>query len=298
MIEAINLTKKFENNIALNSANLKIPSGSIFGLVGSNGSGKSTLLRLISGVYAPDSGEICIDKERPFNNAKKKSEICYLPDTPYFLHQSDLDEMAKFYAGIWQSFSFEKYNELLKAFPLNNKHRISQMSKGMQRQAALILSLAACPKYLLLDESLDGLDPVMRRVLKSILIDCAENGTTTVISSHSMRDVDNLCDNVALLHRGESILAGNLAAIKEDIHKIQMAFEKTPEETVFSGLHLLKIERTGRLITMVVKGQKQELEHKIKQLSPLFADFLEPSFEEIFLYELEAKGYDAANILK
>ena len=211
MIKTENLTKKFGNTIALNSINMEIAEGSIYGLVGSNGSGKSTLLRLISGVYMPDGGKITVDEEEIFDNPQVKAKIVFLGDTPYFLPQSNIDEMAIFYNALYPSFSMEIYKKLITEFPLNPKARISAMSKGMQRQAALILAISTQPKFLLLDEAFDGLDPVMRRVLKGLLISGAENnGMTTIISSHNLRELEDVCDRVGLIHNGNIIFNDNI----------------------------------------------------------------------------------------
>ena len=298
MIEINSVTKRFDSKIALDNVSFGIPKGSIFGLVGSNGSGKSTLLRLISGVYMCDGGEISVGGNSPFNSPKTKVKICYLADTPYFVHQANIDEMARLYKSIYPSFSDEKLEYLKTVFPLDCKAKISTMSKGMQRQAALMLCLAANPDYLLLDEAFDGLDAVMRKVLKTLLADGANDGMTTIIASHNLRDLDYLCDRVGLLHFGKIIFSDDIEAIKRNVHKVQSAFEKTPDTSVFDKLNVLKKEKIGSLIQLVVKGKIEEVLSFLNTLNPVFLETIEPSFEEIFMYELEVKGYDAENILK
>ncbi len=298
MIEIKGVTKRFQEKIALDNVEFSIPKGSVFGLVGSNGSGKSTLLRLISGVYSLDGGEILVDGVTPFNSPKIKSQICYLADTPYFVHQSNINEMAKLYKSIYPTFSDERFEYLKTIFPLDTKIKISTMSKGMQRQAALMLCLAVKPRYLLLDEAFDGLDPVMRKVLKTLLTDGAAEGMTTIIASHNLRDLDYLCDRVGLLHFGKILFSDDIEALKKGVHKIQLAFERTPDMSVFSELNCIKCEKTGSLIQLIVKGEEEEIMSFLNKLNPVFIEAIDLNFEEIFMYELEVKGYDAENIIK
>lgn len=298
MIQATNLVKKFDDTVALDGVNITIPEGSVFGLVGSNGSGKSTLLRLISGVYVPDGGELLVDGSKVFNNNELKSKICYLPDTPYFVHQSNLNEMIKFYKMFYPDFSEEKFEQLNAMFPLDRKKRISTMSKGMQRQAALMLCLSTEPEYLLLDEAFDGLDAVMRKTLKSLLADRVSRGLTTVIASHNLRELEELCDTVGLLHSGKVLYNSGIDELKGNIHKIQVVFSKIPDTSVFGELNVLKLEKTGSVITLVARGNEQEILSYINMLCPSFVEVIPPTFEEVFLYELEANGYDAKNLIE
>lgn len=298
MIEAINLTKRFENKIALDSVNFEIKEGSVYGLVGSNGSGKSTLMRLISGVYTSDGGDILIDGEKPFNNPELKSKICYLPDTPYFIHQSNINEMAKYYAMMYPTFDWVRFEYLSSIFPLNKKARIATMSKGMQRQAALMLCLSVRPKYLLLDEAFDGLDPVMRKVLKSLLAEGVSDGMTAIIASHNLSDLESLCDSVGLLHNGNIVFNEDIDNLKGNVHKVQAVFSMIPDLSVFDELKPMKIEKTGSLIQLVVKGDEKEIKSFLNALVPVFIELVPPSLEEIFVYELEEKGYDFEELLK
>jgi len=298
MITAVDLIKKFENHAALDGVNFNIEEGSIYGLVGANGSGKSTLLRVISGVYMPDGGNIIVDNMEVFNNPEIKERICYLPDTPFFLHQSNLSEMARLYEGLYSSFSRERFEYLTDVFPINKKSKIANMSKGMQRQAALILALSCCPKYLLLDEAFDGLDPVMRKVLKSLLIEGIENGgMTAIIASHNLRELEELCDKVGLIHNGKIVFNDSIESLKGNLHKVQIAFERVPDTSVFEHLDVLKIEQMGSLLNLAVRGDAGEIESFLKKLNPLFVELLPPTLEEIFMYELEVTGYDVKEIL-
>ncbi len=299
MIEAVNLTKRFGEAKALNEMNCKIEEGSIYGLVGSNGSGKSTLLRVIAGVYYPDSGEIIVDHMRTFDNPALKAKIFFLADTPYFIHQSNLLEMAHFYQLMYPSFNRARFEELIEIFPLDRKAKISHMSKGMQRQAALILALSTMPKYLLLDEAFDGLDPVMRQVLKALLCDgVAEQNLTAIIASHNLRELEDLCDHIGLIHKGKMLLNGELDQLKQNLHKVQLAFALNPDLSVLSSLNILKTKRTGSLIELIVRGEEQDTLSFLRKLNPLFVESIPLSLEEIFIYELEANGYDYNSILK
>ena len=298
MIFAKNLVKRFDEKEALKNISLQIAEGSVYGLVGSNGSGKSTLLRLISGVYMADEGKVGIDGENTFNNPVLKSQIAFLGDTPYFLPQSDLKEMAALYSNMYPSFDYEIYNHLLTVFPLDQKARLSTFSKGMQRQAALILSLSTKPKYILLDEAFDGLDVVMRRVLANIIMESVEKyGMTAVIASHNLLELENVCDHIAVVHEGKIISKGDVDGIKGNIHKIQAAFSNVPELSVFDELDVMKLERTGSLLSLVVRGDEEEIMQFIKRFSPIYCEAIEPTLEEVFVYELEVIGYDVKNIL-
>lgn len=298
MIKANNLTKKFGENKALDSVTFEIPEGSIYGLVGSNGSGKSTFMRLISGVYMADGGEILVDNQNPFDNSLIKSKICYLPDTPYFIHQSNLNEMMRYYKMLYKDFDIDRFEQLLKIFPLDRRARISTMSKGMQRQAALILAISTKPKYLLLDEAFDGLDPIMRKVLKSLLAEGVSDGMTAIIASHNLRDLDELCDTVGVLHGGKVLLSDDIENLRGGIHKVQAVFNMVPDISVFEGLDIVNIEKSGSVVQLVCRGDEQYIKDYIGKLLPQFLEIIPPSFEEIFMYELEVNGYDAKNIIE
>lgn len=298
MIEIKNLSKSFEGIKALDNIDFSIEEGSIYGLVGSNGSGKSTLMRLISGVYAADGGEIMVDGQESLDNPTVKSQILFVGDTPYFLAQSNLKEMARLYEAMYDNFSWDTYNYLLTVFPLSQKAKLTSFSKGMQRQAALILALASKPKYLLLDEAFDGLDVIMRRVLANLLMENVEkNGMTAIIASHNLRELEDICNHIGFIHNGKLILGGQTDDVKNNIYKVQVAFKNAPEEKVFNDFDLIKIERTGSIYQIVVRGEKDEIMRRINSLFPVFAECIEPTLEEVFIFELEEKGYDIKNIL-
>ncbi len=298
MIEIKGLTKQFERTTALKNIDFQVEEGGIYGLIGSNGSGKSTLLRLISGIYFPEKGEVLVDGEPVFNNPVQKSKIAFLGDTPYFLPQSNLKDMAEFYSSLYPDFDYKEFERLLDIFPLNKRARLSTFSKGMQRQAALILSLSTHPKYLLMDEAFDGLDVVMRKVLASLVIEGTVKGKMTVIiSSHNLRELSDICDRIALIHNGDMLLSGSVEDLVGSIRKLQVAFEKVPDLSVFSPLNILKIERTGSLLNIVARGDEKEILDFVNKLSPLFVQCIEPTLEELFIFELEVIGYDVKNIL-
>ena len=298
MIKITNLTKKFGDYAALNSVSAQILDGCIYGLVGSNGSGKSTLLRLLSGVYYADGGSVSVDGYAVFNNPEVKSKIFYLPDSPYFFKNATIKEMADFYEGLYKSFDPNRFQHLTEVFPISITDKIDNMSKGMQRQAALMLALSTKPKYLLLDEAFDGLDPVMRGVLKSLLIDGIENtGMTAIIASHNLRELEDLCDHIALIHSGEIMFSDGLEDVRSNFHKVQAAFKVLPPEIKLQDLEIIKCEKTGSLMQMIIKGDEAEIMAKIEALNPIFAETIEPTLEEIFIYEMEAVGYDIKNIL-
>ena len=299
MITASNLSKTFGDVKALDDISFEIGEGSVYGLIGSNGSGKSTLLRLISGVYAPDSGSVGIDNINTFNNPAIKSKIAFLGDTPDFLPQSDLKEMCEFYKAMYPAFDMDTYRYLLGVFPLDERKRISSFSKGMQRQAALILLLSTQPKYILLDEAFDGLDIVMRRVLANIISSgVSSRGMTAVISSHNLRELEDVCDSIGLIHKGKMIINSSLEDLGTSVHKIQVAFKNVPQIDVFNKLDLVKIQRTGSLVQLIARGESDNIMGFINSLSPIFSECIEPTLEEIFIFELEATGYDVKNILE
>ena len=298
MITAKDVTKRFGNQLALDTVSFEIEQGSVCGLVGSNGSGKSTLLRLIAGVYRPDAGTIGLDGIDTFDNPALKSKIAFLGDTPYFLPQANLAEMARFYQSMYPSFNPETFQYLQTVFPLETRKRITALSKGQQRQAALMLMLSTEPEYLLLDEAFDGLDVVMRRVLANLLMDGVEKrGMTTVIASHNLRELEDLCDHVALVHNGKMLFNDDTEKLKGGLHKIQAAFREVPEQTVFKDLNVLKCERTGSLLQMVIRGEEEKIMPFFERLSPVFLECVEPTLEEMFVFELEVTGYDVKNIL-
>lgn len=298
MIHAENVTMKFDNFTALNQLNCNIPDGCIYGLVGSNGAGKSTFLRLISGVYRPLEGTIDIDGNPIYENPEMKKQIVYVPDDLYFLPQSSMNRMAKFYSAIYESFSFERYENLTKTFGLNPNANINTFSKGMRRQAATILALATSPRYLFFDETFDGLDPVMRNLVKTVIYnDVAERKTTTIITSHSLRELEDTCDQLALLHKGGIIFESDIQNLKTSLFKVQIAFGDAYDQTMFTGIEMLDYSQKGSVATFIARGDRDAFREKLQEMNPLVLDILPLSLEEVFIYEMEALGYAFKEVL-
>lgn len=298
MIHAENVTMKFEDFTALNQLNCSIPDGCIYGLVGSNGAGKSTFLRLISGVYRPLEGTIDIDGAPIYENPEIKKQIVYVPDDLYFLPQSSMNRMAKFYSAIYESFSFERFENLTATFGLNPNANINTFSKGMRRQAATILALATSPRYLYFDETFDGLDPVMRNLVKTVIYnDVAERKTTTIITSHSLRELEDTCDQLALLHKGGIIFESDIQNLKTSLFKVQVAFGESYDKTLFKGIEMLDYSQKGSVSTFIARGDREECREMLQGMQPLLLDILPLSLEEVFVYEMEALGYAFKDIL-
>ena len=298
MIVAKNITKKFDDFKALDNLDCNIQNGCIYGLVGANGAGKSTFLRLISGVYKPDGGDILIDDQLVYDNPEMKGKIAYVPDELYFLSQSNMDKMAKFYSAIYPNFSFERYKNLTETFKLNPKANINTFSKGMKRQAATILALSTMPEYLFFDETFDGLDPIMRNLVKQVIYnDAVERKTTTIITSHSLRELEDTCDQLALLHKGGIVFESDTQNLKTSLFKVQLAFDYEYEKELFEGIEMLSYNQKGSVANFIVRGEREETIGKIKLLNPVLVDVLPLGLEEVFIYEMEALGYAFNDIL-
>ena len=298
MIITNNLTKVFATTLALDSVGIEIADGSIYGLVGSNGSGKSTLLRLISGIYRPDAGEIIVDGVTPFENIHVKDFVTLVPDENYFFSQSTMDEMAVFYEHMKAGFDRTLYKFLCDHFPIDPKKKISTFSKGMKRQVALILAIATRPRYLLLDEAFDGLDPVIRAAVRKILADqILDSGMTVIIASHNLRELEDICDHIGLLHKGKIIFEREIDESKLGFCKIQIAFKSPPNPAVFSQLNVLQKTDSGSVSSLIVRGNAMEAAKYLETLNPLLVESVPLTLEEVFIHEMEVAGYDYSNIL-
>lgn len=300
MIEIKNLTKRFDKLTALNNISFNVSEGSVVGLVGSNGSGKSTLLRVLSGVYQPDSGEIVVDGQRLFDNYIAKGECYFIPDFPYFYNNSTLENTAFLYRRLYPNWSEEVFNKFCSVFPINRKQRIINMSKGMQRQAALILALSTCPKYLFLDEIFDGLDPVVRHLLKKILIDAVcEKGVTVMIASHNLRELEDLCDRVCLLHMGNMLMESDIDALRQKMRKVQIAFKEIPQmPNLFEGINVVNVWQNGNVFNLTIRGTEESFMPQLNALEPAYISALPLTLEEIFISEMEVAGYDINSIVQ
>lgn len=296
MIKINSVTKNFDTVRSLDNVSLMIERGSIFGLIGSNGSGKSTLLRILCGVYRQDSGDVLYDGVPVYEHTNVKRGIVYLSDDQYFIPNSTTADMRRLYKSIYPTFSDEKYKHYLDLFGLDERRKISTFSKGMQKQVSIILGIAAQTDYLLCDETLDGLDPVMRQTVRRIIAgEVAERGMCVIFASHNLKEIEDICDHVALLHRGELLFEAGLDDIKLGLHKIQISFERDRAEsmqTELEKLNTVSLEKRGSLYTLVARGNEAELAESLNKLKPVFVEFIPLTLEEIFIAEMEERGYE------
>ncbi len=299
MITVENITKTFDNFKALNNISCKIPSGCIYGMVGSNGAGKSTLMRLMTGIYRPESGSIKINEEDVYENSEIKNNIAFVPDELFFLPASNMKRMAALYSAFYKNFDFTRFNELTENFKLNPKANFNTFSKGMKRQAATILTLSSKPKYLFFDETFDGLDPVMRNIVKSLVCkDVIERDATAIVTSHSLRELEDTCDQLALLHKGGLVFESDIQDLKTTLFKIQIAFSDEYSKEKFEGINIIHFSKKGSVSNMIVRGNKEETIKKLTNMSPVIFDILNLSLEEVFTYEMEALGYSFEELLE
>ena len=292
MIQCRALEKHFGDFAALRSLDLAVPRGAVYGLVGPNGAGKTTVIRHLAGVYRPEKGKVSVCGEAVFENPAVKARIAFIPDEVFFHASDSISDMARFYASLCPRFSFERYETLRGAFRLDDTRPMRRLSRGMQKQAAFWLALSQCPEVLILDEPVDGLDPVMRRAVWGlILADVAERGTTVLVSSHNLRELEDVCDHVGIMNNGKMLLEHTLTELQDNIVKIQLAYADGGD--VPEGLEILHESAMGRLRTLILRGKSDELQQKLAATQPLFLDVLPLTLEEIFIYEMEGLGYDS-----
>ena len=292
MLELKNVTKTFGNFTALDNLSMTIPKGAVYGLVGPNGAGKSTAIRHLIGVYRPDSGEITMEGLPIYENPALKERIASIPDDVFYYPSATMEEMHKFYKGIYPQFDEELYQKLFEVFQLPKKTQIRRFSKGMQKQAAFHLTICTRPDVMILDEPVDGLDPVMRRQVWSLILsDVAQRGTTVLISSHNLRELEDICDYVGIMDHGKMLLERSLADMQGNTVKLQMVGQ-IPE-----GLNILHESTSGRLNTLIVRGTAEEVEAMVSAANPAYFDILPLSLEEIFIYELGGVNYEVKNIV-
>lgn len=297
MIKLENVSKIFGEFKALDGAELEIPQGTAFGLLGSNGAGKSTILRLISGIYAPDTGTVSIDGQDIYDNVAAKQKIFFINDETVQFGSYTLKQLKDFYKGFYPNFSDEIFNSLNEIIKLPEKKRIDSFSKGMKRQAIVISGLACCTDYLLLDEAFDGLDPTMRIIVKRMLVDAMlDRKMTVVISSHNLKEINEMCDTVALLHKGKILFSRELDSVKGDIHKIQAVFPGGISEEDLKSPELLHYERSMSVHYLIMRGSEDGIREKLAAFNPSVCDIIPLTLEEIFIYEMEGMGYDASGI--
>ena len=296
MIEVRNVMKEFDGFRALDDMSMTVPTGAVYGLVGPNGAGKSTIIRHLTGIYRQDAGEITIDGAPVFENPEVKSRIAYIPDDIFYYANASIREMMDFYRSIYPHFDAERFKKLADVFGLDPKRQMRRLSKGMQKQAAFWIAVSLRPEILILDEPVDGLDPVMRRQIWSIIMaDVAENGTTVLVSSHNLRELEDVCDSVGIMNKGKIMIERSLNELQENIVKIQLALpdgESLPE-----GLDILHKSNTGRLQSLIMHGTQEELTEKLQSAHPLFIDAVPLTLEEIFIYELGGADYEVKDIV-
>ena len=298
MLEAKNVVKTFDGFRALDSLNMTVPKGAVYGLVGPNGAGKSTIIRHLAGIYRQDSGEVLLDGQPVYENPAVKRRMTVIGDDWYYFPQANIREMARFFAGLYPAFSWERYEKLKQVFPLDEKMMLRRMSKGMQKQAAFWLAVCCMPEYLILDEPVDGLDPVMRRQVWSLLLgDVSERGTTVLVSSHNLRELEDVCDHVGILNRGQVLLERSLSDLQDNTVKLQVAYAGVTEPMLPSELNILNRSHVGRVYTYIVRGSRAEILRRMEITEPLLLESIPLTLEEIFIYELGGVDYAAKDIL-
>jgi len=301
MITLSNISKSFGDVKALDDVSVQIKDATIYGLIGSNGAGKSTLLKILSGAYRQDSGEVFINDEPVYDNYDVKKDIIYLSDDQFFLPNNNITEAAQFYGALYASFDYKFFNNLLDILKLDRKRKISNFSKGMQKQSAVLLGLSCRPKFLFCDETFDGLDPVMRQYVKKLLAaDTADYKTTTIIASHNLRELEDICDHVGILHKGGVLFEKDLDDLKLEINNFQCSFgtDYVPTRNEFPELDIVTYKILGSVIKMTVRGDKNKIFDIINRKNPILAETLPLTLEEIFIEEMEGRGYDFGNIVE
>ena len=299
MIEANNVTKRFSDITAVDDVTLTIEEGKVFGLIGTNGAGKSTFLRMLSGVLTQDEGTIEIDNMKVYENPECKEKFFFISDEAYFFLNATPDEMMRFYSKFYPAYDKSRYEKMMGNFGLDRKRKISTFSKGMKKQLSIILGLSAMTKYIFCDETFDGLDPVMRQAVKSLFAsDMAEREFTPIIASHNLRELEDICDTVGLLHKGGMLMSEDLDEVKGDVHKIQVVFPTdTDTDSMLERLRILENEKRGSLLTLIVRGQEKEIKDILSEGNPVFMESLPLSLEEIFITSTGVEGYDIKKII-
>lgn len=297
MIETKGLVKRFGNFKALDEADMTVKKGSVYGLVGPNGAGKTTLIRHVSGVYKQDAGELLIDGQRVYNNSETKARIATIPDDWFYFSTANTEEMAKFYASVYKNFSFDRFKKLGSAFDIDEKHEIRKLSKGMQKQVAFRLALSTMPDYLVLDEPVDGLDPVMRRQVWSLMMDdVTERGTTVLVSSHNLRELEDVCDYVGIMNKGKVLLERSLTSLQDNMVKLQVVFPEGIDE-VPNSIPVLHASKLGRVHTLIMRMNADDAVNMVLPYKPVLADPIPLTLEEIFIYEMGGADYAIKEII-
>ena len=298
MIKATELTKKFGDFRAVSNLSCEIPKGCIYGLIGANGAGKSTFLRLVTGVYKADEGQVTLDGQRVYENTEAKRRMAYVPDELFFPSGASMNRMASMYQSMHKDFDRVRYRELADLFRLNPKVSTNTFSKGMKRQAATIFALCSKPEYIFFDETFDGLDPIVRNVVKNLITEYVmERGTTAIITSHSLRELEDTCDQLALLYKGGIVFESDVQNLKTTLFKVQVAFSADFDREAFAELDLLEYTQRGSVANFIVRGDREQTRAFLQEKAPILLDILPLSLEEVFIHEMQAIGYAFDNIL-
>ena len=298
MLEAKHVVKTFDGFRALDGLTMTVPTGAVYGLVGPNGAGKSTIIRHLAGIYRQDSGEVLLDGQPVYEDPAVKRRMTVIGDDWYYFPQANIREMAHFFAGLYPAFSWERYEKLKQVFPLDEKMMLRRMSKGMQKQAAFWLTVCCMPEYLILDEPVDGLDPVMRRKVWSLLLgDVAERGTTVLVSSHNLRELEDVCDHVGILDHGRVLLERSLSDLQDNTVKLQVAYPGVTEPVLPAEMQILHRSHVGRVYTYIVRGSREDILRRMQITEPVLLESIPLTLEEIFIYELGGVDYAAKDIL-
>ncbi|QEK11349.1 ABC transporter ATP-binding protein [Crassaminicella thermophila] len=298
MIKVKSLDKYFSDFKALDNVNLNVQKGSIYGLVGPNGSGKTTLIKHLTGIYKQDSGSVEILGKTVYENIDIKSKIGYIPDDLYFFPQYTIKGMASYYKSIYPKWNEDRYKRIKEVFKIDENRKINKLSKGMQKQVSFWLTLSSMPEIMILDEPIDGLDPLMRRKVWNLVIeDVAERETTVLISSHNLKELENICDHVGIMHKGKMLIERNLDDLKSDVHKIQIAYKNDFPVNISKEIEILHKEKRGSVYLLIVKGEREKIISNFNKYNPVILDVLPLSLEEIFIYELGGAGYEINNVI-
>ncbi len=293
-----NVDKSFGTKKAVSNVDLYITPGTMHGLLGSNGAGKTTFMKTLMGIYKPDSGEVMFDEKSIYENTEMKSEVIFIQDIPFFFASATLNKMAEFYRGIYPRWSEKRFQQLTRHFKLDPNQNLNALSKGMRRQASFILAISSRPKVMLLDEPFDGLDPIIRQQVKNLLLqDIASHNMTVIASSHNLREMEDICDSVSIMHHGELLFNRDLSEIKGSHCKLQIAFNQLPDDDFFEEVGAVHKTVRGRIVTCIIKGDILDVEKKVTKYNPLMYDILPLTLEEIFTYEMGEKGYEISNII-
>jgi ABC-2 type transport system ATP-binding protein len=294
MIETMNLTKAFSDCIAVNDVSIRMNDKEVFGLLGTNGAGKSTLLRMLAGVMRQDKGTICIDREPVYDNPEVKENIFFIPNDYYYFPNATGNVMSHYIADLYPDYSEYRFGKMMKDFGLDPERRIDSFSKGMKKQLSIILGLCAGTKYIFCDETFDGLDPVMRQAVKSLFAkDMEDRGLTPVITSHNLREIEDICDHVGLLHQGGILLSEDMEQLKTSILKVQCVFASEEDKKMaLAGQEVINEENRGRLVTLTIRGSRETIEQHFRGVNTVFFEVLPLTLEEVFISETEVVGYD------